>query len=323
LTLRQGQAAFLAIPVTGLRGLAVLFAVCCNRVMPLGELREVLARHARTGRTTVMDGVQLCRFDRPVGPASSMSGTSLAIVAQGGKRLALGDQVHDYGPGQYLVTSADLPVTGHVIDSGVPTLGFGMTLEPAELADLLADADLPPRPAAASVITVSDAPDELLDAVVRLLRLLDRPEDRRVLAPLIKREILWRLLTGDSGGAVQQIAKAGSTHIRRAIRWIRDNYDEPLKVEELARLAGLSVSAFHRNFRVVTSMSPIQFQKQIRLQEARLLLADGQFDVTTAGHRVGYVSASQFSREYRRQFGAPPSVDSAQLRDQATAPALP
>jgi AraC-like DNA-binding protein len=303
--------------------LAVLFAVCCNRVMPLGELRELLARHARTGQTTVMEGVRLCRFDGPGVPATSMSGTSLAVIAQGGKRLALGDQVHDYGPGQYLVTSADLPVTGHVVDSGVPTLGFGMTLEPAELADLLVDADLAPGPAGASVIAVSDAPDELLDAVVRLLRLLDRPEDRRVLAPLIKREILWRLLTGESGGAVQQIAKAGSTHIRRAIRWIRENYDEPLKVEELARLAGLSVSAFHRNFRAVTSISPIQFQKQIRLQEARLLLADGEFDVTTAGHRVGYVSASQFSREYRRQFGAPPSVDSAQLRDQATAPALP
>ncbi|MBE1878540.1 AraC family transcriptional regulator [Myceligenerans pegani] len=291
--------------------------------MPLSELRGLLARHARTGQTTVMDGVRLCRFDRPAAPATSMSGTSLAIVAEGGKRLALGNQMHDYGPGQYLVTSADLPVTGQVLDSAGPTLGFGMTLEPAELTDLILDADLPPRPAGTRVIAVSDAPDELLDAVVRLLRLLDRPKDRKVLAPLIKREILWRLLTGDNGGAIQQIARSESTHIRRAIRWIRDNYSEPLKVEELAELAGLSVSAFHRNFRAVTSMSPIQFQKQIRLQEARLLLADSEYDVTTTGHQVGYVSASQFSREYRRQFGAPPSVDSARLRDRAATPALP
>jgi AraC-like DNA-binding protein len=297
--------------------------MCWNRIMPLSELHDLLARHARAGQTTVMDGVRLCRFDRPVAPATSMSGTSLAIIAHGGKRLALGDQVHDYGPGQYLVTSADLPVTGEVISSAGPTLGFGMTLEPAELADLVVDADLPPRSVRAGLITVSDAPDELLDAVVRLLRLLDRPEDRKVLAPLIKREVLWRLLTGDNGGAVHRIAKAESTHIRRAIRWIRENYSEPLRVEELARLAGLSVSAFHRNFRAVTSMSPIQFQKQIRLQEARLMLADPEYDVTTTGHRVGYVSASQFSREYRRQFGTPPSVDSMQLRDRAAAPALP
>lgn len=291
--------------------------------MPLGELRHLLERHARSGQTTVMDGVRLCRFDRPVVPAVSMSGTSLAIVAQGGKRLALGDQVHDYGPGQYLIASADLPVTGHVVDTSLPTLGLGMTLDPAELADLLLDADLPRRPAGTGLIAVSDAPDELLDAVVRLLRLLDRPEDRKILAPLIRREILWRLLTGDDGAAVRQIAKSESTHIRRAIRWIRENYGEPLRIEELARLAGLSTSAFHRNFRAATSMSPIQFQKQIRLQEARLLLADRTHDVTTTAHRVGYVSPSQFSREYRRQFGSPPSVDAAQLRDRSPAPALP
>jgi AraC-like DNA-binding protein len=159
-----------------------------------------------------------------------------------------------------------------------------MALEPAEIADLLVDADLPARTGRSELIAVTEAPDELLDAVVRLLRLLDRPSDRRILAPLIRREILWRLLTGGSGEAVRQIATAESTHVRRAVRWIRENYSEPFKVEELARLAGLSVSAFHRNFHAVTSMSPIQFQKQIRLQEARLLLAARAHDVTTVGH---------------------------------------
>lgn len=241
--------------------------------MPLGEMRDLLARHARDGQATALPGVRICRFDHPVAPAAAMSGTSLAVVAQGTKRLALGDRMYDYGPGQYLVTSVDLPVTGHVVDSGVPTLGFGMVLDPGEIADLLVDGDLPPRTGQTELIAVSEAPHELLDAVVRLLRLLDRPSDRRILAPLIRREILWRLLTGDAGEAVRQIATAESTHIRRAVRWIRENYTEPFKVEELARLAGLSVSAFHRNFHAVTSMSPIQFQKQIRLQEARLLLA--------------------------------------------------
>jgi AraC-like DNA-binding protein len=156
-----------------------------------------------------------------------------------------------------------------------------------------------------------------------MLRLLDRPEDRRILAPLIRREILWRLLTGPNGEAVRQIAATESPHIRRAIRWIREHYSEPFRVEELARLAGLSGSAFHRHFQAVTSMSPIQFQKQIRLQEARLLLARQAYDVTTAGHRVGYESVSQFSREYRRQFGVPPSVDAAGHRDRTAASALP
>lgn len=297
--------------------------MCCNKIMSLDELRELLARHARADQTTALDGIRVCRFDHPIAPAASMSGTSLAIVAQGTKRLAFGDQVYDYGPGQYLVTSADLPVTGQVVDSGIPTLGFGMALDPAEIADLLLDAALPPRTDRPELITVTRAPDELLDAVVRLLRLLDRPRDRRILAPLIRREILWRLLTGENGEAVREIATAESTHIRRAVRWIREHYAEPFKVEELARLAGLSVSAFHRNFHAVTSMSPIQFQKQIRLQEARLLLASNVHDVTTVGQRVGYVSVSQFSREYRRQFGTPPSADSAWRHEPATASALP
>lgn len=162
---------------------------------------------------------------------------------------------------------------------------------------------------------MSDAPGELLDAVVRLLRLLDRPRDRKVLTPLYQREILWQLMTGEQGDAVRQLGVADSslTHVRRAVQWIRDNYTQPFRVEEVARLSGMSVSAFHRNFQAVTAMSPIQFQKNIRLQSARLLLANHPNDVTGVGLRVGYDSLSQFSREYRRQFGAPPSVDAARL----------
>jgi AraC-like DNA-binding protein len=301
--------------------------------MSLDELRELLDRHWRPDGTTAIDGVRTCKVDRTVSSESSMSGTVLAVVAQGGKRLALGDRVYEYGAGQYLVASVDLPVTGHFVDAGPgrPTLGFGMTLEPAAIAELLLQAgpgDLPRSPGTARPgIAVSDAPDELLDAVVRLMRLLDRPRDRKALAPLVKREIYWRLITGEQGDVVRQLGLADSslTHIRRAVRWIRENYTRPFRVEEVAQLSGMSVSAFHRNFQAVTAMTPIQFQKQIRLQEARLLLANRPNDITGVGHRVGYDSPSQFSREYRRLFGAPPSVDALRMRSGAglAAAALP
>jgi AraC-like DNA-binding protein len=298
----------------------------------MDEFRELLDRHARPDLATAIDGVRICRSEHTAAPESSMSGTVVAIIAQGRKRLALGDCFYDYGVGQYLVASVDLPVTGQVIDAvpGSPALGFGMTLEPAAIAELMLRAgpgDLPrfsgtSRPG----IAVSDAPDELLDAVVRLLRLLDRPRDRRTLAPLVKREILWRLITGDQGDAVRQLGLADSSlrHITRAAQWIRENYARPFRVEEVAQLSGLSVSAFHRNFQAVTAMSPIQFQKHIRLQQARLLLADSPNDITGVGNRVGYDSPSQFSREYRRLFGAPPSRDAVRIRAGASpAAALP
>ena len=162
----------------------------------------------------------------------------------------------------------------------------------------------------------------MLDAVIRMLRLLDRPADARVLAPLIEREILWRLLTGPHADVVRQIglADSGLSHVTRAIGWIRDNYAEPMRVADLARLAGMSASAFHRRFRAVTTMSPLQFQKRIRLQEARSLLVAQPGDVAGVGHLVGYDSPTQFNREYRRLFGAPPGQDTTRLRATAGAP---
>ncbi|MET8263951.1 AraC family transcriptional regulator [Micromonospora arida] len=290
--------------------------------MYLDELRALLARHARPDMSTAIDGVLVSKVDEQTAPTTSMSGTVLALIAQGAKRMALGDRVYEYRAGQYLVASVDLPVTGRFTQASAdtPALGFGLVLHPATVAELLLQAapgDLPPLPGGApSGMVVSDAPDELGDAVVRLLRLLDRPRDVTVLAPLIKREILWLLLSGEQGAAVRQLGLADSSlsHIARAVRWIRDHYAEAFRVEDLARLSGMSVSAFYRNFQAVTAMSPIQFQKQIRLQEARLLLATHPNDVTGVGSRVGYESPSQFSREYRRQFGAPPSQDASRLR---------
>jgi AraC-like DNA-binding protein len=290
--------------------------------MSLDELRDLLIRHARPDTTTAIEGVLISKVDQSDPPSPAMSGTVLALIAQGAKRIALGDRVYEYRAGQYLIASVDLPITGHFTEAGPerPAVGFGLTLHPATVAELLLQAapvDLPPAGGGApSGMAVSDAPDELLDAVIRLLRLLDRPRDITVLAPLIKREILWRLIIGEQGATVRQLglADSGLAHVARAVRWIRDHYTESFRVEDVARLSGMSVSAFYRNFQAVTAMSPIQFQKQIRLQEARLLLATHPGDVTGVGSRVGYDSPSQFSREYRRQFGAPPSQDAARLR---------
>jgi AraC-like DNA-binding protein len=287
--------------------------------MALDDLRALLARHARSGGTTGIDGVLIGRAEQPNRSSASMSGTVMALIAQGAKTLALGDRTYEYRAGQYLIASVDVPVTGHYTEASRehPALGFGLTLEPSAIAELLLQAapgDLPREGGGTpSALAVSDAPAELVDAAVRMLRLLDRPRDIPVLAPLIKREIVWRLITGAQGAAVRQLGLADSSlaHIARAVRWIRDNYPESFRVEDVARMSGMSVSAFYRNFQAVTAMSPIQFQKQIRLQQARLLLATHPNDVTAIGHRVGYDSPSQFSREYRRQFGAPPSRHSA------------
>jgi AraC-like DNA-binding protein len=297
--------------------------------VPLDELRTLIARHARPDLSTPIEGVLLSRVDRPSKPAVSMTGTVVALVAQGAKRLALGDRVYDYGAGQYVVASIDMPIIGQFTEASPsePALGFGLVLKPAPVAELLLQAGDQPRGSipAAPAIAVSDAGEALIDAVVRLLRLLDSPRDRDVLAPLVIREILWRVITGDQGGTVRQLglADSGLTQIARAVHWIRENYGRPFRVQDLADASGMSVSAFHRNFQAVTTMSPIRFQKQIRLQEARLLLAAGPADVARVGHRVGYDSPSQFSREYRRQFGAPPGQDAARLREAVPVGALP
>jgi AraC-like DNA-binding protein len=283
--------------------------------MALAELRALIARHARPDETTAIDGVLLSAADRPGEPRSATSGTVMAIIAQGEKRLAVGERVYDYGPGQYLVASVDLPITGHYTRASAdePALGFGLILRPAAIASVILDAGARPAPAG---IGVADASPELLDAVVRMVRLLDNPGDRDLLAPMIEREILWRLINGPLGESVRQVGQADSslTHIGRAVRWITEHYDDAFRVEDLARSCGMSTSAFHRNFHAVTALSPIQFQKQIRLQQSRLLLLIGAADVATAGHQVGYDSTSQFSREYRRQFGLPPGRDAARLR---------
>jgi AraC-like DNA-binding protein len=294
----------------------------------LAEIRRSITAHARPDHRTPIDGLLMSSVD-DAGTHHSLTEPLLVVMAQGGKRLLLGDEVFEYRAGQILVVTAVLPVTGHFLDASpqVPALAMGLALRPAALAPLLLDAPVAPRPQAVGPpgLATGEAGPELLDAVARLLRLLDHPADARVLAPLIEREILWRLLTGPLGDAVRRIglADSGLSHVNRAIRWIREHYTEPMLVPDLARSAGMSPSAFHRHFRAVTTMSPLQYQKRIRLQEARSALALRPGDVAGAGHRVGYDSPTQFNREYRRLFGAPPGQDAARLRAAGGPPPVP
>lgn len=286
----------------------------------LAEIRGRIAAHARPDLQTAIDGLLMSKVTTAsAAPEYSLTEPLVVVTAQGGKRLLLGEQVHEYRAGQCLVVTANLPVTGHYIDiaPGSPSLAMALVLRPAVVAELVLQAPAERFPRGAdSAMSTADAGPELLDAVARLLRLLDRPADARVLAPMIEREIIWRLLTGPQGGTIRQIGLADSdlSLVSRAIGWIRDNYAEQMRIDDLARLSGMSPSAFHRHFRAVTAMSPLQFQKRIRLQEARALLVAGPGDVAGIGHRVGYDSPSQFNREYRRTFGVPPGQDAVRLR---------
>ncbi len=289
---------------------------------PLDEIRDRIAAHARPDLQTPIDGLLLSKVAiTPEAPEYSLTEPLLVVMAQGGKRLMLGGQRYEYLAGDCLVVTANLPVTGHWTDTdgSALALGMGLVLRPAAIAALLLQ--VAPRrwsrgtPAVPAIAT-GKASTELLDAAVRMLRLLDHPADAPVLAPLITQEILWRLLAGPLGDTMRQIGLAGSdlSHVSRAIAWIRDNYAEPMRIDDLARLSGMSASAFHRHFRAVTAMSPLQFQKRIRLQHARSLLVAHPGDIAGVGHHVGYDNPSQFNREYRRLFGAPPGQDAQRLR---------
>ena len=299
----------------------------------LARLRQSITRHAGDGLTgTALPGISVVCSPTTSEPLCGIAEPTLAVVAQGVKETTLNGRTFTYGAGQFLVVSVDLPVTGNVTTASAqePFLAFVLELRPQVIAALLLETasaatagpaapdDLP------AGIAVSDASPALLDAIARLLELLDAPDDAAALAASVEREVLWRLVSGPQGPTVRQIGLADSrlTHLARAIRWIRGHYNETLRVEELASLATMSVSSFHRQFRAITSMTPIQFQKEIRLHEARARLLADPRNVTGIGFAVGYDSPSQFSREYRRMFGVSPSRDARALRDPAVAPTI-
>jgi AraC-like DNA-binding protein len=293
----------------------------------IAQLQQDLT--ARIARLAPVDGtyraafpsLALSRGSKPTLCLPTVCQPSLGFVVQGRKRALLNDEVFHYDALNYLVVSVTLPMMGQVVEATTdrPFLSLRMDLDLEEIARLLLE--LGDRGGVAvpadRALFVARMDEPLLDAVLRMVKLLDTPEDIAVLAPAVRREIYYRVLRGELGQRLVDLAECegGNHRIVRAIEWLKQHYAEPLRIEDLADAVHMSPSALHHRFKAVTAMSPLQYQKQLRLHEARrLMFADG-IECATAGHRVGYESPSQFSREYRRLFGAPPRVEIARLRD--------
>jgi len=288
------------------------------------ELVERLARAIRDdGTLEPLNGLMLRRASAPTGLGHGMSYLSFCVIAQGSKEIVLGDNRYWYDPAHYLIATAALPIASWVAEASPerPYLALVLKLDPILVGSVLVEAGhLAPRShSAVTAIDVSPLDAGLLDAVLRLVRLLDSPSQARFLAPLITREIVYRLLMGAQGDRLSQVAALGGStqRIAEAVERLRKDFDQPLRIEDIARKLGMSVSGFHHHFRALTAMSPLQFQKQLRLQEARRLMLGEGLDAASAGYRVGYGNASHFTREYKRLFGAPPMRDMEHLREGA------
>lgn len=270
--------------------------------------------------TTRIPGLSLFRRDEPTEPMSGMYEPSICLAVQGAKRVILGEDTYVYDAHHYLITSVHLPTIVQIIDASPekPYLGLRLKFDLREVSQLMVDSNLPqPRPQQSSRgMATGEMTFQLVNAFIRLVNLLNDEKDIPILAPVIQREIIYRLLVGDQGERLRQIATAGSQsqQISRAIGWLKINYAEAISMDELAALANMSTSTFHHHFRSLTALSPLQYQKQLRLQEARRLMLAERMDAANAAFQVGYESPSQFNREYSRQFGAPPLRDVTNLR---------
>ena len=284
------------------------------RLTLVGLLDRATHGHEGTVATPV-PGLVLHRIARPGEPKHHLQTPALSLIAQGSKRVMLGDELHAYDPMHYLVSSVDLPVMGHVriASERLPYLGMRLALGADEIGELIRDENLPAKAGATQSrgMYVNRIALPVLEPVLRLLRLVDTPDDVPIVAPLVKREIVYRLLVNGEGVRLRQIALQDShtQRIARAIATLRERFTQPLRIEELARGVHMSASSFHHHFKAVTAMSPLQYQKQLRLQEARRLMLSSGLDASTAAHSVGYESPSQFAREYGRMFGTPPARD--------------
>ena len=287
----------------------------------IGAARNTLAERIFrwTGKddhlASAIPGLMLVRYEAPTEPMSAMYEPCICLVAQGAKRVQLGDEEYVYDENHLLITSVGLPVMANVVRASKeePLLSLVLKIDLRMVAQLMVDSNLPiPRNRQPGRgMAVCEVSGQLLDSFQRLVDLLDTPEDIPILSPLILKEILYRLLMGELGPRLRNVATAGShgQQVAKAVDWLKANYAKQLKVEGLARKTGMSVSTFHHHFRAMTAMSPLQFQKWLRLHEARRLMLTESQDATTAALQVGYESPSQFSREYKRQFGAPPLRD--------------
>jgi AraC-like DNA-binding protein len=288
------------------------------------ELVERIGRAIREdGTAQPLQGLHLYRHSLPLEQSYSVVEPSVCVVAQGSKEFLLGDSRYRYDPLHYLLVTVDLPNVGQVLEASKerPFLSLRLELAPTLVGEVLLEAGHPSLRDSADVraIDVSPLDMHLLDAVVRLMRLLDSPAETPVLLPLITREIVYRLLMGEQGGRLRHLAILGgyTPHIARAIERLRQNFDQPLRIEQMARELGMSVSGLHRHFKAVTALSPLQFQKRLRLLEARRLMLGEDLDAASAAYRVGYHDASHFNREYKSLFGVPPMRDMQRLREGA------
>jgi AraC-like DNA-binding protein len=289
------------------------------------ELTERINRTvSEDGAKEVLPGFFLARSSRPLQSLNTVYQPAFCFIAQGRKRALLAEEVFRYDPGHYLLFTVDLPLIFQIEKAtpDEPYLGLRLDLDPSLVASVLVEADIKIKKGDASTkaMDVHSIDANLLDAVVRLVRLADEPESSTVLAPLIVKEIIYRLLAGGQGARLGHLLQSGDTQrISRAIGHLREHFNEPLKIDDFARQLGMSVSGFHHHFKSVTAMSPLQFQKQIRLQEARRLMLGEDLDAASAGFRVGYEDPSYFSRDYKKLFGSPPQRDIVSLRSRLDA----
>ena len=288
---------------------------------------ELVGRIARAvpedGAVEPLKGLHLHRSSAPKEPLHSVSIPAFCVIAQGSKEVFLNNERYRYDPSHYLLITAELPLVGHVLDASRerPYLSLRLELDPALVGSVMVEAGdaSPQNQARVRAISVSSLDADLLDAVVRLVRLLEASVEAPFLAPLITREIVYRLWMGEQGDRLRYIAALGgyTPHIARAIERLQKDFDQPLRVDNIAREFGMSVSGFHHQFKAVTAMSPLQFQKRLRLQEARRLMLGEGLDAASAAYRVGYHDASHFNREYKGLFGLPPMRDMERLRGTA------
>jgi AraC-like DNA-binding protein len=284
-----------------------------------GDLREDLRRRidlwmgSAQDRTTGVPGVSLHRRTEPSAPCPATYEPNMTVIFQGQKRVDLGSKVFIYDESRYLLTSLDLPVVTQVIEASkeLPFLALMLKIEMPVIRDLLSKEEITSMPSDSPAMVTGETTRAILSACSRLIDLLDTPEDIPVLSSLIQREIFYRILKGPEGARLRAIATRGDQNQRtaKAIAWIRANYAQPLRVDDLAKIAGMAVSTLHHRFLELTAMSPLRYQKQLRLQAARSRMLVDSVDATTAAFEVGYESASQFNREYSRFFGQPPLRD--------------